>query len=57
MNANGNILIFPFHEKGGATVAWKGRELMFNRKFEQISFMRISFPELELDRLFLYGCC
>jgi hypothetical protein len=19
--------------------------------------MRISFPELELDRLFLYGCC
>jgi hypothetical protein len=57
MNANGNILIFPFHEKGGTTVAWEGRKLMFNRKIEQISFMRISFPELELDCLLLIGCC
>jgi hypothetical protein len=56
MNANCNKLISPFHEKGGTTVAWEGREFMFHRKLEQISFMRISFPELELDRLLLIGC-
>jgi hypothetical protein len=56
MNANDNILIFPYHEKGGAAVTWEGRESMLNRKIEQVRFMRISFPELELDRLPRIGC-